>query len=192
VVDRPLGAVASATAAITLSYLTVRSGRAVAVDTAVRRSLAPRHGPVVDRVVGVGTDLGSINALAGVCVTLAAAGRRRTAVDLAVAGGAAWIGAQATKPLLDRHRPYDRGEARRLVSEPAGTSWPSGHAALAAAMADTVAPVLPPTARRVAWATALGVGVSRCFVGVHHATDVVAGVGVGVLCSRFARALRRP
>jgi membrane-associated phospholipid phosphatase len=31
------------------------------------------------------------------------------------------------------------------------------------------------------------VGLSRCYVGVHHFTDILAGVGVGILSSRTGR-----
>ena len=178
-------------AATALSYGLVKTGRARLVDAPVRRALEPTHHPVADRVVGLYTDLGSIYALAGISVALAASGRVRVAVDVAAAGSAAWAGAQAAKPLLVRLRPYETSETVRLVAPPAGTSWPSGHAALATAVATTLAGEFGPRGRRVLASQVAAVGVSRCYVGVHHATDVVAGIGVGAIFGRIGRTLAR-
>lgn len=176
----------AALAAVAASYATVKLGKAEVVDAPLRRALRSGGQRAGDLAVGVVTDLGSVYALTGICAVLAARRRVRPALEVAVAGGIAWSAAQAAKPLLDRHRPYELGEARRLVAEPAGTSWPSGHAALITAMADTLAPSLTRGGRLTVGATAVGVGLSRCYVGVHHATDVVAGMGVGMLSSRAA------
>lgn len=183
---RSRGALTGALTAIATSYVAVRLGRAELVDAPVRRTLRGGGRPVVDRAVGTLTDLGSVYALGGICAVLVARRQVRPALDVALAGGIAWSAAQAAKPLLDRHRPYDRGEAPRLVAEPAGTSWPSGHAALATAMADVLAPSLGRGGQVAVRAAAVGVGVSRCYVGVHHLTDVVAGMGIGLLSSRTA------
>lgn len=172
--------------AIAASYATVKLGKAEVVDAPLRRALRGGGRRGTDRTVGVLTDLGSVYALTGICAVLVATRRVRPAVEVALAGGIAWSAAQAAKPLLDRHRPYELGEARRLVAEPAGTSWPSGHAALVTAMADTLAPSLTRGSQVAVGATAIGVGLSRCYVGVHHVTDVVAGMGVGMLSSRTA------
>jgi membrane-associated phospholipid phosphatase len=172
------------------SYAAVRHGAAASVDAPAHRLLTEHHGPVSDRIVGSFTDLGSIYALAGVATALAARGRRSAAVDLAVAGGLAWVAAQAAKPLLRRPRPYELASATRTVAVPAGSSWPSGHAALAAAMTDALWPRARPGTRTAMVLLTGAVGLSRCYVGVHHLTDVIAGAGVGVLSSRVGTRLR--
>jgi membrane-associated phospholipid phosphatase len=172
------------------SYLGVRSRRTDRMDAMAERTITARHHPRVDRVLGLATDLGSIHALGGVTAVLAATGRRRAAVEIAGAGALAWVLAQAVKPAARRRRPYEAGRLDLLVSPPAGSSWPSGHAALAAATATAVWSRLTPRGRLVAGATVTGVGVSRIYVGVHHASDIAAGVGVGIVSAGAVEAIR--
>lgn len=176
-----------AVAAIAGSWVAVRRGGASRLDDPVRDRLERAHGPAVDEFVAGVTDLGSVFGLAGVTTALLVTGRTRAAADVGVSGLLAWTAAQGVKPALERARPYEEGRARRLVSEPAGSSWPSGHAAVAAAMAGALSDRMRPSAR---WATrlaVLAVGVSRVHVGVHHGTDVIAGWGIGTLCARVWR-----
>jgi membrane-associated phospholipid phosphatase len=188
---RPTRAMVLATLAIGGSYVAVRSGRGDRVDAAAERLLVRGGSPQVDRAVSVTTDLGSVYGLAGVAGVLAGTGHRRLAAQVAVAGTLAWTGSQAAKPLLRRPRPYELGTSQRLVAPPAGSSWPSGHAAVAASMAASVLPELPRRHRPVVVALTTAVGLSRLRVGVHHLTDVVAGFGVGVLSATVARSLFR-
>jgi membrane-associated phospholipid phosphatase len=187
--DRPTLA---AIGLIAASYAAVRSGRSERLDRQAAKALAYPLGHRVDLLVAAGTDLGSIYGIAGIAGVLAATGRRRAALDVAAVGGLAWTAAQAAKPLVGRERPYVVEGADRLVAVPAGSSWPSGHVAVASAMATTLAEHhLPTRPARMARAAAVGVAASRCYVGVHHLTDVLAGWGVGVLCSALWSRLRR-
>lgn len=80
---------------------------------------------------------------------------------------------------------------------PVGASWPSGHAAAAAALYGAVAAVILTYSRaRWRWAVLalplllpLAIGVSRIYVAAHHPTDVVAGVVLGgvwvLVCARL-------
>ena len=120
---------------------------------------------------------------------LAAGGERRLALRTAVAGGVAWATAQVTKDLLDRERPYELGTAELLIEVPHGSSWPSGHAAVAGAMAATAAPALSRSGAVGAAAVAVGVALSRLHVGAHHATDTIAGLALGVLSAEASGAL---
>jgi undecaprenyl-diphosphatase len=79
---------------------------------------------------------------------------------------------------------------------PTGASWPSGHAAAAAALYGALAALLLAHTRdrRRWWAVALplvlapGIGVSRIYVAAHYPTDVLAGLALGtvwvVACAR--------
>jgi membrane-associated phospholipid phosphatase len=182
---------AFAVAAVAASYLGVRTGRTDPVDVAVARVLHRPGPPVIDRALGAATDLGSVYGLAGVAGVLAASGRRRASIEVLAAGGVAWVAAQAVKPALHRPRPYESDGAARLVAVPAGSSWPSGHAAVGAAMATALWPRLRPAGRVGVVAASAGIGLTRLHVGVHHATDVVAGHGVGALSALGAGALLR-
>ena len=181
-----------AIAAVGGSYLAVRSGAFEDLDHRAAQLAATPRGPTADRVVGTGTDLGSVYGLTGIATALALSGRRRLATDVAASGLLAWSGAQAVKPALDRPRPYEVDGADRLVAEPAGSSWPSGHVAVAAAVATVLGPLLPRSGRLATAAASLAIGTSRLYVGVHHLTDLVAGWGVGVLAANTWRVLRSP
>lgn len=178
-------------AAVGASYAALRSARAQVWDRDAGRALSRPLGPVGDTVISSGTDLGSVYAILGIGGVLAVTGRRRAALDVVAAGSLAWVAAQGVKPLVDRPRPYQADGAARLVAEPAGASWPSGHVAVAAGMAAAVAPGMSDRGRVGAAAFAGFVSLSRIYVGVHYLTDVIAGLGVGVLSAGAWRTTRR-
>lgn len=180
----------AAGAAVVGSYAALRWPPAQRWDRRAGVALSRPLGPVGDAVISSGTDLGSVYAIAGVSAVLALTGRRRAALDVVGAGAIGWTVAQAVKPLVKRPRPYQAHGAFRLVAEPAGASWPSGHVAVAGAMAGALTPALSPTARIGAGVLAGFVSVSRIYVGVHYLTDVVAGLGLGVLSARSWTAAR--
>jgi membrane-associated phospholipid phosphatase len=77
------------------------------------------------------------------------------------------------------------------VSEPAGSSWPSGHVAVAAAAAGALAPRLHRRGRLAAAGAVTFVAASRVYVGVHYLSDVAAGAGFGLAAGAAVRAVRR-
>ncbi len=184
-----LGA-ALATAVVGASWGLLRHPGAQAAERRMADRLRARRQPVVDAVVARATDLGSVYGIAGASAALAASGRPRLARDVAGAGATAWIAAQGAKPAARRPRPYEAGEAQRLVATPAGSSWPSGHAAVAAAMGWTFA-TQGRAGRRLGAALTAFVGGSRVYVGVHYPTDVTAGIGVGILSAMAWRRVTR-
>ena len=84
------------------------------------------------------------------------------------------------KPVFGRVRPDVAGvlQGRALDRSLDTLSFPSGHAASAAAFATGVA-MESPWVGALAAPVALGVGYSRVHVGVHYPGDVVAGMAVG-------------
>jgi len=175
----------TALALLATSAAAVRSGAADTVDLELREAIGTLRSPARDGFVRVATDLGSLYGVGVVYGLLQLAGRPRTARRVALAGATAWTLAQAAKPLIPRGRPYEVDGAERLVVEPAGSSWPSGHAAVASAVAHALGQGRGRPTRALLGLVAAGVGVSRSYVGVHHPSDVIAGHGLGVLAARL-------
>jgi glycosyltransferase 2 family protein len=165
------------------SYLLVRSGWARQLDATAARIVARPLGDRADRAIAGATDLGSVYGLAGTALALTVAGQRDAAVDVAAGGLIAWSAAQAVKPLLRRERPYELATAERLVAIPAGSSWPSGHVAVVSAMAASLSRRSGRPTAAALWTGVAVVGVTRLYVGVHHLTDLIGGVGVGILAA---------
>ncbi|MFZ4519221.1 MAG: phosphatase PAP2 family protein [Microthrixaceae bacterium] len=103
----------------------------------------------------------------------------------------AWLGIESAvvnlgmKRLVRRPRPAGGREHTHELRRPTDTSFPSGHAASAATMAVLLSegsPLAPAYGL-----LAVGIGVSRVHVGVHHGSDVAAGWAVGVLFGLLAR-----
>jgi membrane-associated phospholipid phosphatase len=166
-------------------------------DVRIHDLVADHGGPPVDQFVVYTTDLGSVYAVVGAGATLALRGRPRTGLDIAAVGMAAWFIAQNIKHRVLRERPYEAHGVRRLIGAPTGSSFPSGHACVATAVGTVLASrSAVPGARRLFYAIASWVAMTRVYVGVHYPTDVVGGAGLGLALGAlwrgpFARAVRR-
>jgi membrane-associated phospholipid phosphatase len=106
--------------------------------------------------------------------------RPRLAGRLVLAGGSAWILAKLVKRLVERGRPAEyfpdvliRGAVQM------GQGFPSGHAAVIAAMAAVATPYLGRTGRILMWTLVGLVALARVYTGAHLPLDVVAGAAVG-------------
>jgi undecaprenyl-diphosphatase len=159
-------------------------------DAAVLRWFTTRRTPERTHVMRLVTSLGSGVVVIPLTITAASAlvlsRRRRLAllVILAVTGAALvnWI----AKTVVDRNRP---SVAVRL-QHPHASSFPSGHSVQAAATFVVLGIVVTSLTRRrvvraVVWTTVallvVAVGISRLYLGVHWATDVLAGWLVGTV-----------
>lgn len=117
-------------------------------------------------------------AIAGV---LAVVGTRRAAIrGVASLTVASMLANLVGKRVFGGDRPLlkDIPVGRRLATQPTSPSFPSGHAASAAAFATGVALESPRSAVVVA-PLAAGVAYSRVHVGAHWLSDVVAGAALG-------------
>jgi glycosyltransferase 2 family protein len=118
-------------------------------------------------------------------------GRRELAFRLAVGGTAGYVAARIAKRAVRRGRPGVLLDAVRLrgahVDE---DGFPSGHAAVSAALAVAIGSGLPSpwgdVARGLAAATSLG----RVYVGAHLPLDVLGGAGLGVAVASAVEVLR--
>jgi len=116
-------------------------------------------------------------------VLIAVGGRPRRAgfAGVTAIGASSLIVNVPMKLAGGRRRPDRTGlrvPPRRWVPMPGSTSFPSGHAASAAAFATAVGTVLPPL-RWPLRVLAAVIGFSRVYVGVHYPSDVLAGASVG-------------
>ena len=101
--------------------------------------------------------------------------------DLAVSGTLAWLVAKLVKAQVARERPAELLEDVIVHGgEATGLGFPSGHAAVSAALATAASPYLPREARLATWVVAGIVSFSRVYVGAHLPIDIVGGVPLGV------------
>ncbi len=105
---------------------------------------------------------------------------RAAGAALAAVGVAALL-VTVLKAFVDRGRPPLANPTLDVVgSLPASASFPSGHAATAFAAAVAVG-MIHPRLRLPLLALATLVAVSRFYLGVHYATDVIVGSAIGAL-----------
>jgi undecaprenyl-diphosphatase len=98
---------------------------------------------------------------------------------------------QGLKRLFRRPRPTVEGDPRYHVRRPQTSSFPSGHASAAAFAAVLLTTWDGKRSAPLWWAIASTVGVSRAYVRIHHASDVVAGMATGAVLGLGARAVLR-
>jgi len=164
-----------------------RDPRAIEVDDRIGARIVKDRRPELDVAMPIVTDLGSVYALGGAAAVLALGGGRRSAGRLLVAGGLAWAAAQGLKPLYRRQRPYELGSAEKLVRTPAGSSYPSGHPAVAEAMRRILEPEVSFPARPIVAGIPKLVAFSRIYNGVHHPSDTLGGLLLGRVAGDLVR-----
>src|SRR3954454_4943656 len=170
-------------------------GRLVRLDCELFARVAGAQAPWLDRGVPLLSRSANHSALwiaVGACLGTAGGrrGRRAAIRGLASIGVTSLVVNQGIKRVVQRPRPDLRHVpvVRRVKVAPLTTSFPSGHAASAAAFATGVASELPPAGAPLA-VLAAAVGASRVYVGVHYPLDVLVGAATGVTIARLTRRL---
>ncbi len=120
--------------------------------------------------------------------------------DVAALTQSAAIAAGVTelvKAIAARNRPvlYTAGASEAAAALDAQRSWPSGHTAVAFALATSYALSVsreggPAWRRWAAWIAAAGVGGLRIAAARHFPSDVLAGAALGALSAAGAHAIR--
>lgn len=129
--------------------------------------------------------LGAAPAIPAVALVALLGWRRlRPALDLLVAGTSAWLLAKAMKELFGRGRPasfFDDVDLRGSVGVgDVGLGFPSGHTAVAFALAVVTFPYLSSRWRAVTILAATTVGFSRLYFGAHFPLDILGGLALGL------------
>lgn len=161
-------------------------GRLLAVDVRTFEALAGRHWPGADRVLprlSRAANHGVLWFTVAACITATRTPRSRRAAAHGVASLALASATINTFGKRSVRRPRPLLDAvplvRQLKRQPVTTSFPSGHAASAAAFATGVA------LESGRWGTAVAplaaaVALSRVYTGVHYPSDVLVGAALGV------------
>jgi undecaprenyl-diphosphatase len=160
-------------------------------DAAATRFIRSFRSPAMDFAMKIITHTASILGMSLLTLALFLYLRRMgrnpeaAATVILVIGGVAL--ADTFKRVFKRVRP---AEALALIRQPGSASFPSGHSmsslcwAMAAANAIMLAPNATPLTKVVVCVLcalyALAVGVSRVYLGVHHASDVAAAWLLGL------------
>jgi undecaprenyl-diphosphatase len=167
-----------------IRWLTSGTDRVGAGDRAISRAVSRiPSSPLNPAMKGLST--AANHSLLWFAIAAALAARRGTTRKAALRGVLSIGLARATanaglKPLLPRRRPAaaELPAYQTIANPPTTSSFPSGHAASAAAFATAVAMESPRTGLVLA-PLAASVAYSRVHVGVHWSSDVVAGAALG-------------
>lgn len=166
----------------------LREGEPVGLDLAIEEALARIRDPSVTAVARDITALGSsalitLGGLSAAAVLLAIRQRRLLArIALTLVGAVVLV--LGLKLLVGRVRPGTAAQAAEI----SGPSFPSGHTLVSTAFYLGLAPILASRFHRksgqrvvivVCHSCAGLVGLSRVYLGVHFATDVIAGWAIG-------------
>jgi len=168
------------------------------LDDAVERALDRWRGrPAVDRVLYAASEAGNFSILwhaAAWAPWLAApspARLRRAGQTSALLGLEALVVNGPVKAAFRRDRPIIEALHPHRLRVPRTSSFPSGHASAAMVAAALLGRGRPTVAVGAYGAAAL-VALSRVYVRIHHASDVIGGVAIGWVLGRILRRLPFP
>lgn len=95
------------------------------------------------------------------------------------------IGEGIVKHIVRRVRPCNyQNSINILISKPMSYSFPSGHTVSSFAVAETLSAYFSQY-RLIFMGIAFLIAFSRIYLYVHYPTDVIAGIIIGILCSKL-------
>lgn len=170
--------------------MTGLGGHVAALDARVDAAIERWRGdPVADRVFYAASAVGDHSLvwfLLGASRAMRSQQRWRTTLQMtAVLALESTLVNLGIKSLFHRRRPKSDVDRPHRLRLPRTSSFPSGHATSAFTAAGLLAdgdPLWP-----VYYLTAIVVAASRVYVKIHHASDVLAGIPIGILLGRLGR-----
>jgi membrane-associated phospholipid phosphatase len=178
--------------------LAERSDGSTSLDSSISAWIVAHRAPWMTTLARGASVVGSQVTLLPLVAIIAAVLLRRRRLALAGRLVVGWTGAigiySLAKYFVNRHRP----PTAIWLTRATGSSFPSGHATQSLStfvVAALVAVLVVPTTRRAAIVLALvlsaAVGWSRIYLGVHWATDVIAGWLAGAAWAAVVLTARR-
>jgi undecaprenyl-diphosphatase len=165
------------------------------VDTTLFTLVNASHAPWLDDLMLLASAVGRAGFVwwTTALIAMVFPRRRMAAFRLILAVAMAYLLVDGfIKPVIGRERPYDVVVDARLIDQrPVTSSFPSGHTAAAFAGA-LAAGRLFPRARLAWWILALGIALSRVYVGAHWPTDVLSGAAIGLAVGWWVLGGRAP
>ena len=140
------------------------------------------------RPVWMGMQYGTFGTVPALAAVMALRRRPRTATAVALGGTAAWLLAKLVKPWVGRARPGAiLPRVNHRGQEEGDLGFPSGHAAVSAALSAALWPTASPAVRAVCGGLSAIVAFARVYVGAHLPLDVLGGAGLGVAVGSAAK-----
>ncbi len=153
-----------------------------------------RGNPALDKLMTAATRAGEFSAIwhvLGLARGLAK-GRHDQIIALALGLGAeSLILNQGLKRIFRRERPTEAGDERFEIRKPLTSSFPSGHASAAAMAAITLIRWDGKRSIPLWGSVAALVALSRPYVRIHYASDIVGGVVAGTAMAAVAKQIFR-
>lgn len=136
------------------------------------------------------TQLGTIYVLAIILLILAYKKKYNSALRLLLTSILAYQVSGFAKDIWGRTRPNEF--LTEIISRDyfRGPGFPSGHVALATAMAFVVGHYLPKKYHWLVPVWILAVGISRIYLGIHAPLDIIGGFAIGWFCYMLFRHVR--
>ena len=150
-----------------------------------------RGNPVADALFTNASHLGDFSVIwhiIGIARGLTSEQRANQAIVLsAVLGAESLMVNQGVKRLFRRTRPTETGDERFEVRKPSTSSFPSGHASSAFVAATLLTAWSSRRSAPLWFGLAAVVSISRVYVRLHHASDVVGGAVLGLALGALVR-----
>ncbi len=153
-----------------------------------------RGTPALDKLMTAATHAGEFSAIWHVLSMLRGTRKHRHDQVIALAiglGAESLILNQGLKRIFRRERPTEAGDDRFAIRKPLTSSFPSGHASAAAFAAITLIRWDGKRSILMWGGVAAVVAVSRPYVRIHHASDVVGGIIAGTAMAAVAKRIFR-